>query len=285
MKRMEDKIVASYQKANKLGKAVGFYFVGFVFLLVLIGSFFWGTPFDTSLNVGTIYATSTKGWLNIPKTVLIIVPSLILSMTIMLKRYNKIAKQFDFVLLDQCDAVAFRQYMATGVTYGKNITKGFEKNLRNYYEAHYLIALMACGELQEAKTFLASHEASCKALIPTLRINIALEENNLTLFNQAYEDLLKNIQKPLFFSKDKKNLQQLYVAIHYMMHENYEAALDAFEKTVSRNESARVNKEMKKGICFFHLKRFEEATACFNDVVQHGNTLHAKKLAMDYLMK
>ena len=277
---MEDRIKRLYEK-QKYGrvKAMGYELAGVAFMAAIV-SVVEGNPFTHKETV-LFFEVNQPGWITTSPylfwfcAAVGIVAGIAGFSLVILREFSK----FDRVLLQECDSVKYLEMMAYLVTYGKSVErKGFQKSILLIGEQRYVAALIANDELEQAEAYVM-HEwegKRTKRLYRQALTNIELEKKYKAKDAEGYVHTLENAEK--VFQTNK-----LFIAKKLILKNDYRQALDVLEKRKEKVLYYEVARQFLMGVCYYQTGEAERGKACMEYVMIHGNTLHCKQEAEEYL--
>lgn len=106
--------------------------------------------------------------------------------------------------------------------------------------------------------------------------NIELEKKYEAKDAEGYVHTLENAEK--VFQTNK-----LFIAKKFILKNECRQALDVLGKGKEKAPYYEVARQFLMGVCYYQTGAKERGKACMEYVLMHGNTLHCKKDAEEYL--
>ena len=187
----------------------------------------------------------------------------------------------NYILLHECDAERYLKLTKEGVRYGKQHSlKRSQKAVFLYMEQSYVLALIACRHVKEAKDYLKYDWTNKKntKLYKTLCINCqfasAYQDQNYDAFPDENQKEYKIFKKSSLFAAEK-----------LMVLKQYQSVIAKLDRFVAKSMYEEVMAQYLLGLCYEKTGEIENARKCMEYVIQHGNTLPNKKEAEEWMNK
>ena len=231
------------------------------------------------ISVGIFISTtqSEKIGLYVLEVILIV----IYTWNSIIKSRKRFLQEIDFLLLHECNSEKYLRLTKKGMEYGKqNPLKRQQRFLFLCMEQRYVLALIACRRIKDAKDYLASGWENKKTskIYRVLCINCqfaeAFQKKNYELFPSETQKEYKIFRRNKLFAAQKLFVQERYMEVIAKL-ERFVAA-SIYEEAIA---------DYLRGVCYGQLKELDNARKCMEYVVEKGNTLFCKKEAEKYLQE
>lgn len=246
-------------------------------LLTATMSIFLGNPFPHKVTIA-FFTYMEEGWITgkIYIWFLVCFMAFIIVRKWQKKYVQKITKPYMELLTDECDALCLKELTYRGVVHGKSNEKHTDKYTQLCFEWLYVLALNAREEHREMLDYLQQSWGSLKrkrlygTLLIQTEMNVCSMDGDINRYMELYKTLPKRLKKDPF----------CLAQIHWVQG-NYESMMEALGTVKTKNNFQKVKLAFAKGRCYARMKRWEEAIEQFDYVIEHGNTLGCRQLAIE----
>lgn len=279
MKREIEKMYKR-QKSRRI-KAVAVCIITFVMTMTVI-SIFLGNPFPHKENVLFLQVTY-PGWINTDGYLLCLcsMAGCLSGIGNVLWSVLKPFRELDQVLLQQCDAKGYLEWMEYAVTYGKGLNcGGVQKTVLLLAEQKYVVALIVNQKLEDAEHYLNEQWIGKRR-----GKQFAQVLTNLELIKRYNNKETDSYCKALQVSGKEFSKNRLFVAKGFFLKQDYEAALELLVDHEEKISYYEVGRKFLLGKCYDKLGDLGQATTCMEYVAEKGNTMPHRKWAQEWLTR
>lgn len=266
---MKEQIVKLYEK-QKRGrlKAVGICVITYFAMLGII-SMFLGSPFPHKAQI-LFMETMANGWVSTHGYLLILcgIIGIFTGIGSILYQILRDFRQFDKILMEECNTQKYLEIMEYAVSYGKEIQrKGFQKSVFILVQQRYVLALSAEHHFSKAIAYLQNHWQGkrttnlYKNTMLNVNLAVSFENRNLEKFTELY------LVGEKLFRKNK-----IFLGEKLFLEEKYADAVELLQNIQKKTNYQEVQRQYMLAMCYEALKETEQASIRMEYVAKYGNT-------------
>lgn len=267
---MKEQIVKLYEKQKRGRLKAVMVCVVVYFAMMGIVSMFLGSPFPHKTQI-LFMETMVNGWVSTHGYLLILcgIIGIFTGIGSILYQILRDFRQFDKILLEECDTKKYLEIMEYAVSYGTEIKpKDFQKSVFTLAQQRYVLALMAEHRFPKAMAYLQNHWQGKRTTnlyqntLLNVQLAVSFENRNGEEFAELYRKGEKLFRKNRIFLGEKLFLEG--------------KCTDAVEVLQKSKEQAAYHEVLRQYIlamCYEALKEIEQASVCMEYVAKYGNTM------------